>query len=227
MEGKSAMVSNIFSKEKNKSSLSSKIFNVLRDNILEGKYVHDEKLIEVKLAQELGVSRTPVREALKQLELEGLVENIPNKGVVVKGISKQDISDIYTIRLAIEGIAVEWAMERMSEEDVEKLKEIYELMEFYTLKKDYLKISELNTQFHEVIYKATKSRYLEQVLKDFQYYIKTTRNKSLRTPGRLESALEEHREILDAFITKDPKKAREVLENHIDISKLNALKLED
>ncbi|MZQ75619.1 MAG: FCD domain-containing protein [Peptoclostridium sp.] len=221
------MVSNIFSKEKNKSSLSSKIFNVLRDNILEGKYVHDEKLIEVKLAQELGVSRTPVREALKQLELEGLVENIPNKGVVVKGISKQDISDIYTIRLAIEGIAVEWAMERMSEEDVEKLKEIYELMEFYTLKKDYLKISELNTQFHEVIYKATKSRYLEQVLKDFQYYIKTTRNKSLRTPGRLESALEEHREILDAFITKDPKKAREVLENHIDISKLNALKLED
>jgi len=227
MEGKSAMVSNIFSKEKNKSSLSSKIFNVLRDNILEGKYVHDEKLIEVKLAQELGVSRTPVREALKQLELEGLVENIPNKGVVVKGISKQDISDIYTIRLAIEGIAVEWAMERMSEEDVEKLKEIYELMEFYTLKKDYLKISELNTQFHEVIYKATKSRYLEQVLKDFQYYIKTTRNKSLRTPGRLESALEEHKEILDAFITKDPKKAREVLENHIDISKLNALKLED
>lgn len=227
MEGKSAMVSNIFSKEKNKSSLSSKIFNVLRDNILEGKYVHDEKLIEVKLAQELGVSRTPVREALKQLELEGLVENIPNKGVVVKGISKQDISDIYTIRLAIEGIAVEWAMEKMSEEDVEKLKEIYELMEFYTLKKDYLKISELNTQFHEVIYKATKSRYLEQVLKDFQYYIKTTRNKSLRTPGRLESALEEHREILDAFITKDPKKAREVLENHIDISKLNALKLED
>lgn len=227
MEGKSAMVSNIFSKEKNKSSLSSKIFNILRDNILEGKYVHDEKLIEVKLAQELGVSRTPVREALKQLELEGLVENIPNKGVVVKGISKQDISDIYTIRLAIEGIAVEWAMERMSEEDVEKLKEIYELMEFYTLKKDYLKISELNTQFHEVIYKATKSRYLEQVLKDFQYYIKTTRNKSLRTPGRLESALEEHREILDAFITRDPKKAREVLENHIDISKLNALKLED
>lgn len=227
MEGKSAMVSNIFSKEKNKSSLSSKIFNVLRDNILEGKYAHDEKLIEVKLAQELGVSRTPVREALKQLELEGLVENIPNKGVVVKGISKQDISDIYAIRLAIEGIAVEWAMERMSDEDVEKLKEIYELMEFYTLKKDYLKISELNTQFHEVIYKATKSRYLEQVLKDFQYYIKTTRNKSLRTPGRLESALEEHREILDAFIARDPQKARAVLENHIDVSKLNALKLED
>ncbi|AHM56568.1 hypothetical protein EAL2_c12730 [Peptoclostridium acidaminophilum DSM 3953] len=221
------MVSNIFSKEKNKSSLSSKIFNVLRDNILEGKYAHDEKLIEVKLAQELGVSRTPVREALKQLELEGLVENIPNKGVVVKGISKQDISDIYAIRLAIEGIAVEWAMERMSDEDVEKLKEIYELMEFYTLKKDYLKISELNTQFHEVIYKATKSRYLEQVLKDFQYYIKTTRNKSLRTPGRLESALEEHREILDAFIARDPQKARAVLENHIDVSKLNALKLED
>ncbi len=221
------MVSNLFSKEKGKSSLSSKIFNILRDNILEGKYSPDEKLVEIKLADELGVSRTPVREALKQLELEGLVENIPNRGVIVKGISKQDISDIYTIRLAIEAIAVDWAMERMTDDDLDKLKELYELMEFYTIKKDVLKISELNSQFHEIIYKATKSRYLEQILKDFQYYIKTTRNKSLKTPGRLDSALDEHKAILDAFLERDAEKAKIVLTEHIDTSKRNAIKVSE
>lgn len=221
------MVSRIISSEKDKSSLSSKIFNILRDNILDGKYSYNEKLIETKLADELGVSRTPVREALKQLELEGLVENIPNRGVIVKGISKQDIGDIYTIRMAIEGIAAEWAILRMSDDDFSKLKEVYELMEFYTFKKDVAKISELNTKFHEIIYKATQSRYLEQVLKDFQYYIKSTRNKSLKTPGRLESALKEHKLILEAFLEKDTTRAKQFLIDHIETSKMNALKTSD
>ncbi|WZL73197.1 GntR family transcriptional regulator [Clostridiaceae bacterium 35-E11] len=203
-------------------SLTARIFNKLRDDILNGKYVEGEKLGEAKLAEELGVSRTPVREALKQLELDGIVENIPNRGVVVLGISRQDIEDIYTIRTAIEGIAATWAVERITDEELARLKETYELMEFYTFKKDLEKFAEINTVFHEIIYKATKSRYLEQVLKDFQYYMKKARQKSLQVEGRIQESLQEHKEILNAFLNKDKEEAEKALIKHVRNAKSNA-----
>lgn len=219
------MTSKLIVNDKEKLSLTSKIFSILRDKILEGDFKKSEKLVEAKLAEELGVSRTPVREALKQLELEGLVENLPNRGVYVKGITRQDVDDIYTIRMAIEGISVEWAIERMTPEELKRIEEIYELMEFYTSKNDVDKISELNTKFHEAIYKATKSRYLEQILKDFQYYIKNTREKSLKTQGRLQTALDEHKEILENLKVRNKEAARKSLEKHIITSKENAAKI--
>lgn len=212
----------LFDQKKENKSLTSIIFDRIREDILNDQYVTGSKIIEAKLADELGVSRTPVREALKQLELDGLVENIPNRGVVVKGISKQDISDIYTIRQAIEGIAATWCVERITDSELQELKEIFDLMEFYTFKKDVEKISELNTRFHEVIYHSTKSRYLEHVLKDFQIFIKSTRNKSLKSEGRLEEALEEHRCIIDAIVAKNVEAAKESIAHHVDKSKRNA-----
>lgn len=208
-------------KTENKS-LTTVIFEKIRDDILNGKYKKGEKIVEAKLAEEFNVSRTPVREALKQLELDDLVENIPNRGVVVKGISKQDIIDIFTIRLAIEGIAVEWAIERMDHVDLQKIKEIYELMEFYTFKKDIEKFAELNTKFHEAIYKATKSRYLENVLKNYQVFMKVVRYQSLEKPGRLEGALMEHKRILEALSSKDVKMAKLVVLEHVRHSRETA-----
>lgn len=208
-------------KTENKS-LTTVIFEKIRDDILNGKYKKGEKIVEAKLADEFNVSRTPVREALKQLELDDLVENIPNRGVVVKGISKQDIIDIFTIRLAIEGIAIEWAIERMDEEDLQKIKEIYELMEFYTFKKDIEKFAELNTKFHEAIYRATKSRYLENVLKNYQVFMKVVRYQSLEKPGRLETALLEHKRILDALQIKDIENAKQVVLEHVRHSRETA-----
>lgn len=202
-------------------SLTTRIFNVLREDILNNKYAEGEKLVEAKLAEDLGVSRTPVREALKQLELDGLVENIPNRGVIVLGISQQDIEDIFEIRTAIEGISARWAVDRITNEELASLKEVYELMEFYTFKKDVEKFAELNTKFHEVIYKATKSRYLEQVLKDFQYYMKKTRRRSLQVEGRIYDSLSEHKEVLDAFIARDKEWAERALSNHVVNSKKN------
>lgn len=212
----------LFDQKKENKSLTSLIFDKIREDILNNKYAAGEKIVEAKLAEELGVSRTPVREALKQLELDGLVDNIPNRGVVVKGISDQDIHDIYTIRVAIEGIAARWAVERMDENVVDDLKEIYDLMEFYTFKNDIDKIFELNTKFHETIYMATKSRYLEQVLKDFQLFIKSTRNRSLQCAGRSKHALEEHKAILDGFLERDAEKAFEATVKHIESSRKNA-----
>lgn len=212
----------LFDQKKENKSLTSLIFDKIREDILNDKYRAGDKIVEAKLADELGVSRTPVREALKQLELDGLVDNIPNRGVVVKGISNQDIHDIYTIRVAIEGIAARWAVERMEDSVVDDLKEIYDLMEFYTFKDDIDKIFELNTKFHETIYKATKSRYLEQVLKDFQLFIKSTRNKSLQCAGRSSEALAEHKAIVDGFIEKDAEKAYQATVRHIESSRQNA-----
>lgn len=215
----------LFDQKKENKSLTSIIFEKIREDILNDQYKPGEKIVEAKLAEELGVSRTPVREALKQLELDGLVENIPNRGVIVKGISQQDIYDIFTIRMAIEGIAAQWAVERMSDEELSQLKEVFELMEFYTLKGDVTKIFELNTKFHEIIYMATKSRYLEHVLRDFQLFIQSTRNKSLRSEGRMETALEEHKNILQAFINKDAETAVSMLTKHITNSRRNAMTL--
>jgi len=202
-------------------SLTSKIFHILREDILNGKYAEGEKLVEAKLAEDLGVSRTPVREALKQLELDGIVENIPNRGVIVLGISKQDIEDIFEIRAAIEGISAKWAVDRMTNEELASLKDVYELMEFYTFKNDVEKFAELNTRFHEIIYRATKSRYLEQVLKDFQYYMKKTRRRSLQVEGRIHDSLSEHKEVLDAFLAHDKEWAERALTIHVRNSKKN------
>lgn len=211
----------LFDQKKENKSLTSLIFDRIREDILNGRYMTGDKLVEIKLADELGVSRTPVREALKQLELDGLVDNIPNRGVVVKGISQDDIDDILTIRLCIEGLVGQWAAERILDEEVKELEEIFDLMEFYTSKGDVDKIFELNTKFHETLYKATKSRYLEGVLKDFQLFIKSSRNNSLKTEGRLFTALEEHRNILIAIQNHDRESTRNTLVKHISESNDN------
>src|SRR5690554_2376002 len=152
-------------------SLREKIFQKLRQDILDGKYKAGDSLVEMKLAEEMGVSRTPVREAIRQLELEGLVYSIPNKGVFVEGITRQDIEDIYAIRECMEGLAARWAIERMDEKALKELENIYDLMEFYTAKGDLDQVGDLNSQFHDIIFESTKSKPLMQVLSDFQYYI--------------------------------------------------------
>lgn len=104
-------------------SLGSRVFHMIRENILSGKYERDEELKEKSIGEELGVSRTPVREALRQLELEGLVTIIPNKGAYVVGISQKDIKDIYEIRSRLEGLCAKWAAENITKEQLDELEE--------------------------------------------------------------------------------------------------------
>jgi DNA-binding GntR family transcriptional regulator len=205
-------------------SLRGRVYNFLRENILNGKYKPGENLIEMRLAEELNVSRTPIREAIRQLELEGLVESIPNKGVTVKGITKKDMEDIFKIRLVLEGLAARWAVEQITEEDLKDLEEACELMEFYTKKGDIDQISKLNTKFHEIIYKATKSNVLWHILKDFQFYVKWARHESLSVPGRKEEALKEHYNILKAFKERNAADAEKYLTIHVENSSKNVLK---
>lgn len=201
--------------EQVKQSLSSSIFNLLRTRILNDEYDKGDKLNELSLSKELHISRTPVREALKELESEGLVESIPNRGVFVKGFSPRDIDDLFEIRVMLEGLAIQLAIERMDEVHLSKIKEIFDLMEYYTYKQNFEKINQLNIEFHEAIYASTQSQYFIQLLSDVHFYVSVTSRHSIMRYERLDTALEEHKEILDTIISKDIDHAKDVMEKHI------------
>lgn len=215
------MDENLYKNEAEKYSLRGRVFSILRQQILDGKYLPGDSIIETKLAEELGVSRTPIREAIRQLELEGLVDCIPNKGVIVRGITEKDIVDIYTIRKLLEGLAAKWAVEKITDDELAELKNTYELMEFYTAKGDIEQVAKLNTAFHKIIFKATRSSVLQHILTDFQYYVQWARYESLKSPGRPQKALKEHKEIVDAFFRRDGEEAERLVTEHIINSSAN------
>ena len=159
-------------------SLSSRVFQKIRDNILDGTYREHDELRENTIGKELGVSRTPVREALRQLELEGLVTIIPNKGAYVTGITTKDVHDIYTVRSMLEGLCARWATEHISQEQLDELEEIMLLSEFHMKREsgnNTDQIAILDGRFHAVLYDACDSRILSHVLKDFHKYVQTAR----------------------------------------------------
>ncbi len=204
----------IHSARKDNKSLTVLIFERIREDILNMRYQPGDKLNELHLADELNVSRTPVREALKQLAADGIVEDIPNRGMIVIGISPQDLDDIYFMRQAIDNVAIKWAINRITEDELNSLIETYELMEFYSKKNDIHMIFKLINQFHEIINIATKSPFLENVLLDFHHVTKSMRFKSLSRPGRLEEVLVEHKNILDAVKSKNFEEATKAVRTH-------------
>ena len=143
-------------------SIADQIFEKLQRDILSGKYERGEVLVEQRLAEELGVSRTPVREAMRRLEQERILEE-GTKGAVVVGISREDMLDMYEIRLAIEGIAAERAALYITDEQLSKMRDILDLLQFYTEKEDAAssdKIKDLDSDFHLLLYKSSGSRAL-------------------------------------------------------------------
>lgn len=120
----------------NSFSLTDEIADIVRERILKGEYEIGEKIKENQIATELRVSRTPIREAFKLLENEGLIDYIPNRGCFAKGFTKQDVEDIYAVREALEEMAVRWAVARITEDEIKEMEEQCDLMEFYTRKKD-------------------------------------------------------------------------------------------
>lgn len=199
----------------NDASLRNKVFKYIKSQIINGHYNPGESLVESKLAEELGVSRTPIREAIRLLELEGLVETTPNKGAVVLGISGKDVEDIYAIRLAVEGLAARWAAVNMSVHDKKELAKVVDLMEFYAQKDDVDEVAELDNKFHEIIYEASGSKILNLTLSNLHQYLQMARLESLKVPKRLPATMTEHRNIVDSFNESDPDKAEKALTDHV------------
>lgn len=196
-------------------SLSAKVFHSIREDILSGKYQANEELKEKTIGEDMGVSRTPVREALRQLELEGLVYIIPNKGAFVEGVTLKDIKDIYEIRTLLEGLCAKWAASNITKEQLEELEETVFLSEFHFSKENWDQMLELDNRFHELVYEACGSKELTRVLSDYHHYLQRIRKITLGQKERARASIDEHRQIAEALRRRDAAAAEESARLHI------------
>ncbi len=198
-----------------KYSLRGRVFHKLREDILSGKYADHEELKEVAIGEELGVSRTPVREAFRQLELEGLIQIIPNKGAYVTGITEKDVKDIYMIRSLLEGLCARWTTEHITKEQLEEMEENVYLAKFHAEKGHLEQLAELDNRFHEIMYEACNSKMLEHQLRDFHEYVLRVRRRTLSSASRGPKSNEEHEQILEAIKAGDADLAEKLANQHI------------
>ncbi len=205
-------------------SLTAQVFEYLEKAILDGALAPGENLTESKISAELGVSRTPVREALFQLEQEGLVSIARNRGAVVTGITQKDVEDIYRMRMLIEGMASRMAAENAVEAEVHRMRETVDLQEFYVLRGDISQARNMDTRFHELLYEASRSKMLKNTLKSFHNYVGRAREESFSRGDRAAVATQEHREILRAITEGNAPQAEELTARHIKNAMENVLK---
>lgn len=196
-------------------SLRGQVFDKIRSDILNGKYKRGEELVESSIGKELGISRTPVREAIRQLELEGLVQLVPNKGAFVTGISEKDVRDIYLIRARLEGLAARMAAKNITPELLDAMEETVVLSEYHAKKEHYEQVCEMDSKFHKLLYKTSGSRILEHTLTDFHQYVQRVRMASIMKKRRMEKSNDEHDAILTAIREHDEEKAELVATRHI------------
>ncbi len=195
-------------------SIAGQVFENLERDILSGKYVRGDVLTETKLSDELGVSRTPIREALRRLEQEHMIE-IGAKGATVVGISEEDIDVIYEVRCRIEGLASRLAAKRATEEALDALRQTLELQEFYTEKGNAEKIKNEDSDFHKQIYDLSGCMPLADTLEELHRKVVKYRRASLANAGHSKEALSEHRAIYEALAARDEDAAEEATVLHV------------
>lgn len=195
-------------------SIADQVFEKLEFDILSGVYERDDVLTEIKLSEQLGVSRTPIREALRRLEQEHIIEST-SKGARVIGINREDIADICQIRLRLEGLAARWAAERADETGIRSLKDIVDLQEFYTQKKDPDSIKNMDSRFHQTIYALCGSNSMRDTLEPLHRKLLKYRQVSVSAHSRAQKSLEEHRGIYEAIAAHDGEKAEKLTIQHV------------
>lgn len=201
------------------------VFNTLRQAILTGELKPGERLMEIHLANRLGVSRTPIREAIRKLELEGLVTMIPRRGAEVAQITEKSLKDVLEVRRAMDALCAELACDRMSEEDLEQLKHACEEFEQATKTKDTRKIAQADVTLHDIILNATGNSRLIQLVNNLAEQMYRYRFEYIKDLSQHEKLVEEHRMIYEAILHKDKLKASEVAKLHIDNQEKSIMKM--
>ncbi len=204
-------------------SLADQIFEQLEKNILTGAYARGEIFTEMHLSEQLGVSRTPIREALRRLEQEHLIE-VSTKGAVIIGISQKDICDMYEIRIRTEGLASKWAAQTISDEGKKELSDIVELQEFYTEKNDADNIKNMDSKFHEAVYRLSGSTALYDTLHPLHKKVIKYRKASVQNSSRAHQSIKEHRAICEAIISGNGELAELLTIQHIKNARDNIVK---
>lgn len=194
------------------------VYEGLRKTVISGIIPVGERIVEKEYAERLNISRTPVREAIRRLEEEELVENIPRVGVVVKRISEEDIIEVYKIRQSLEVLATITAMEHITKEEMDELEQLLDLTEQKNKEGDVKEVIRLFGEFNSLIYKASRMKRLASMISKLNDYIKKFRDISIADDKRREKALVEHRAILKAIEEKNTKDIDKLIKEHLDIS---------
>lgn len=192
------------------------VFNTLRQAILKGELKPGERLMEIALAERLGVSRTPIREAMRKLELEGLVVMIPRRGAQVANITEKDLNDVLEVRIALENMAIEKACKRMTEEQLEKLWQAAKEFERTMAEGNLVRLAEADAAFHEIIYQASDNCRLIQVLNNLREQIYRYRVEYLKEEETRNVLVKEHEELYNAVKVRDVERAQEISFEHIE-----------
>ena len=192
------------------------VFHTLRRGIMQGDLKPGERLMEIKLANRLGVSRTPIREAIRMLELEGLVVMIPRKGAQVAEITAKDLKEVLEVRIGLEELAVKFACQRITEEQLEGLHQASRRFERAVLAEDLTRLAEADVNFHDLIYKATGNERLVQLLNNIREQMYRYRVEYLKDEEIRSSLIQEHNQLWEALKDRDEKKAARITQEHIE-----------
>ena len=203
-------------------SLADQVFEKLENDMITGVDARGEILTELKLVEQLEVSRTPIREALRRLEQERLIQD-SGKGSVVLGITLEDLIDIMNIRQRIEGLAAFYATKNLTPEGVEELKQISELQDFYYEKMDLERLRQMDDRFHDAIYELSQRSVIRDTLTPLHRKTMRYRKNSIGDPSRLESSVKEHKQILNAIISGEAELASELITQHIEKARENMI----
>ncbi len=192
------------------------VFNTLRQAILKGELAPGERLMEIQLADRLGVSRTPIREAIRKLELEGLVLMIPRKGAEVAKISEKSLRDVLEVRRSLEELAIELACQRMLPDAVDELEQRQEEFKNAVLNGNPMEIAETDEAYHDVIYKGTCNDRLIQMINNLREQMYRYRLEYIKDEDKRQILLLEHDNILGAVKGRKVEEAKEAMREHID-----------
>ena len=192
------------------------VFNTLRKAILTGELKPGERLMEIHLANKLGVSRTPIREAIRKLELEGLVIMIPRRGAEVAQITEKSLKDVLEVRRALDALCTELACDRISEEEILQLKKACDEFERAVATEDVITIAEADVAFHDIIIRATGNTRLIQMINNLSEQMYRYRFEYIKDESRHDNLVQEHRMIYEGIIRRDKMKAAEAAKLHID-----------
>lgn len=204
------------------TSLADQVFEKLESDIIHGVYPRGEILTELKLVEQLGVSRTPIREALRRLEQERLIEDT-GKGSVVLGITADDLLDIMNIREQIEGLAAYYACLNMTEEGIKELEHIMDLQDFYFSKWDVEHLRQADDMLHDAICELSGRTVIRDTLVPLHRKTRRYRKASMQDKNRAVQSLQEHHAILDALKSGDPENAKKTVSEHIAKAKKHML----
>ncbi len=197
--------------------LGEVVFENLRDAILTGKLAPGARLMEIQLAETLGVSRTPVREAMKRLEQEDFIEVVPRKGAYVKELNIKDIFDVLELRYLLEGFAAQYAAQNMTAFDIKTMQKSLDDFERAVNDQDKTALIESDSTFHDTIYSVSKNAKLKETIRNLQEQFYRFRTIYFNEYTNYQEIIDGHRQILAAIESRDGERAKQIVQAHIDI----------